>query len=84
MLFFFIAGSANGKVLKGGEVLSLCLPLEAETAVDDLLSMLISIDKLLMLSLLLPLVSAVAPLPDTSGGFASDAPNTSSPSTSML
>ena len=56
-LFFFIAGSENGKVLKEAEVLSLRLPLEAETAVDDLSSMSISIDELLMFSLLLPLVS---------------------------
>jgi hypothetical protein len=84
MLFFFIAGSANEKALKEAEVLSLRLPLEAETAVDDLSSMSRSIDELLMFSLLLPLVSAVAPLPDATGGFAPDAPNISSPSTSML
>jgi hypothetical protein len=45
---------------KETEVLSLHLLLEAETAVDDLLSMSISIDKSLMFSLLLPLASAVA------------------------
>ena len=84
MLFFFIAGSANEKALKEAEVLSLHLPLEAETAVDDLSSMSISIDELLMFLSLLPLVSAAAPLPDTSGGFASDTPNISSPSISML
>jgi hypothetical protein len=85
VLFFFIAGLTNEKGLKGTEVLSLCLPLEAETAVDDLLSMLISINESSMfLLLLLPPVSAAAPLPDISRGFASDAPNISSSSTSML
>ena len=47
-MLFFIAGS-DEKVLKGVEVLSLHLPLEAETAVDDLSSMSISIDESLML-----------------------------------
>jgi hypothetical protein len=84
VLFFFIAGLTNGKGLKGTEVLSLCLPLEAETAVNDLLSMLISINESSMFLLLLPLVSPAAPLPDISRGFASDAPNISSSSTSML
>ena len=89
VVLFFIAGSANEKAPRGVEVLSLCLPLEAETAVDDLSSLSISInessviDESLMLSLML-LVSAAAPLPDTSGWFTSDTPNISDLSTSML
>ena len=85
VVLFFIAGSANEKVPRRVEVLSLCLPLDAETVVDDLSSLSISInessmiDKSLMLLLML-LVSAVVPLLD----ITSDTSNISGSSTSTL